>query len=155
MQTEYKIKELYEQGRKNICETVYQDQFKEDTDWDKSSRADICKFLSKLLIISPISSFESEKGIKHFRVLQIIENDYDEIIVKNIEKLDTLGIEIYLNENEDYIIKVKDIQYGAYMCPPDITDIVRDVFRHILTNSKFQNYGMSSFYKNIAKLIRD
>ena len=157
-QSEYSIQDLYTQGRKNICDAVYEEQFTDEVkEFEPSSRADVCEFLNKLVILSPISAFEKD-GKEHFRVLKIITHDgYDRVIVKNIEKLDILGINVYLDGNENYIIVVKGETFWDASCPPTVYDIIATVFQYMFPKKwiKIPERTWDSFDKAIEKLLRE
>jgi len=132
-QIEYNVEDLFEQGIKNIFEEIYKNQFdpkKYPKKLMKNTYEEIKAFLDKLCILSPIE--ETHNGETCFKILSIIE---DGVYSLNIEKLEKLGINVYMTEDQEYYIRIVNKQIGEKfyytLCPPDEYFIARCVMNAI------------------------
>lgn len=155
-QIEYSIKDMYEQGRKNICLGLFKDQSDVSlypSNFEKTSIVEIESFMSKLAILEPRKSHE----VDAFRVITIIETDkHNKITLYNTQKLDKYGIRVYLDEEGEYKVYVKDTLQSRFMCTPNIRDIVSCVYNYILGEDELPKLRVfQKFYRSIHKTLTE
>ena len=154
---EYNIQDLYEQGRHNICKGLFKDQSDETLypkEFEKTSLHEIESFMNKLVVLAPTESFIKD-GLKNFRVLQSIETgDNNKITLYNTQKLDKFGIKVYLDEDGEYAVHVKDKEYGRFMCTPNTIEIMLCVYSHMLSTFSLPSRRIyTKFYNTLQKTL--
>lgn len=158
-QIDCSITDLFEQGRKQICQQIYNNQFDTSTypeNFEKSKLEEINDFINKLVILEPIDAFEIENK-KFFRILKtIVENkDNKKIVLYNTENLDKFGIRVYIGENDIYLVRVKDKDYNIFICPPDPSEISACVFNYLKLNTYNTKRMYKKFKHNIKKTLME